>query len=80
MGADLASAKPPGGSSPKSTLVVRAGDSLWSIATDLSPPDSADIAVADMVARLYGANRSVVGDDPDLIYPGTLLHAPGGPS
>jgi hypothetical protein len=64
----------------KPVLVVRAGDSLWSIATDLSHPNAGDATVAAMVARLYAANRSVIGDDPDLIYPGTQLQPPGGPS
>jgi hypothetical protein len=65
---------------PASSVVVRAGDSLWSIATSLSPPH-ADVAdVARLVHRIYAANRSVVGDDPDLIYPGTSLRVPGGSS
>jgi hypothetical protein len=78
--ADLATATPPRGRLPESILVVRAGDSLWSIATALSPAGTGDRAVAAMVARLYEANRSVIGDDPDLIYPGTLLRSPGGRS
>jgi hypothetical protein len=73
-------AKPPHDRTRSPILVVRGGDSLWSIARALSPPDASDGAVAAMVARLYAANRSVIGDDPDLIYPGTLLQSPGGPS
>jgi hypothetical protein len=73
-------AEPPRDRTRNSVLVVRAGDSLWSIATDLSHPDASDATVAAVVARLYAANLSVIGDHPDLIYPGTLLQPPGGPS
>jgi nucleoid-associated protein YgaU len=57
---------------------VRSGDCLWTIATGLAPPGADDDAIAGLADRLYAANRQVVGDDPDLIYPGTVLRAPGG--
>ncbi|HSS68315.1 MAG TPA: hypothetical protein VLK34_07165 [Nocardioidaceae bacterium] len=59
-------------------VVVRPGDTLWSITADLSPPEASDASVAEHVHRLYAANRSAIGDDPDLIYPETTLRVPGG--
>jgi hypothetical protein len=61
-----------------SHVVVRSGDCLWSIAAGLSPPNAGDTAIAALAARLYADNRPVIGADPDLIYPGTVLRAPGG--
>jgi hypothetical protein len=59
-------------------IVVRPGDSLWSIAEDLAPPATSDAAIAAKVHRLYRLNRAVIGDDPDLIHPRTSLQPPGG--
>jgi hypothetical protein len=56
-----------------SSVVVRAGDSLWEIARAALPADAPDAAVAAAVARVYAANRRVIGDDPDLILPGERL-------
>ena len=56
------------------TYVVRAGDSLWSIAREHPGSDG------DVDARwraIWAANRAVVGDDPDLIHPGQALRLPG---
>lgn len=53
--------------------VVRAGESLWSIAASSAPEGS------DLDARwraIWAANRDVVGDDPDLILPGQRLRLP----
>jgi hypothetical protein len=63
---------------PRERLVVLDGDSLWAIAVDLSPPHASSADVAQLAHRLYVVNRDVIGDDPDLIYPGTKLRAPGG--
>ncbi|MQA77107.1 MAG: hypothetical protein GEV10_01260 [Streptosporangiales bacterium] len=58
------------------TVVVRRGDSLWSLAAAQLPgrPSSAEVARA--WPRWYAANRGVVGADPDLIHPGQRLRAP----
>jgi resuscitation-promoting factor RpfA len=68
---------------------VRRGDSLWAIAADhltaqhrapqhpadrASPPSQAEIAAA--WPRWFDLNRARIGDDPDLIHPGTRLVAP----
>ncbi|QSF58638.1 LysM peptidoglycan-binding domain-containing protein [Nocardioides sp. zg-1228] len=53
--------------------VVRAGDSLWSIARAHPAPGS------DTETRwraIWHHNRAVVGDDPDLIHPGQALRLP----
>ncbi len=59
--------------------VVQRGECLWSIARDQLRGDGgrADTsATAEHVRRLYLTNRAVIGNDPDLIFPGTPLTAP----
>jgi hypothetical protein len=58
---------------------VLPGESLWSIAASRLP--SADAAEVDRAwRRIYRANRTQVGDDPDLLLPGTTLHLPHRPA
>lgn len=63
-----------------STHVVVRGDSLWRIAAATlqrrtsQEPTSADIA--SFWPRIYAANRSVIGSDPNLILPGQQLTIP----
>ncbi|MGH3503377.1 MAG: LysM peptidoglycan-binding domain-containing protein [Nocardioidaceae bacterium] len=64
-------------STVSTVITVRPGDSLWRIVRGRLPHAS-DQRVAREVARLYAANRSIIGPDPDLIFPGTHLHAPEG--
>lgn len=64
--------------SPASLITVHPGDSLWQISVGLLPPDAGPARVADLVTRLYAANRAVVGPDPDLILPGMHLVVPKG--
>ena len=48
------------------TYVVQKGDTLWSIATtQLGDPQQ--------WATIYGQNASIVGDNPNLIFPGQVL-------
>ncbi|MBS5825905.1 MAG: LysM peptidoglycan-binding domain-containing protein [Actinomyces sp.] len=55
--------------------VVRSGDSLWTIAArHLQSSDPTKIATE--WHRIYNLNKSVIGTDPDLIYPGTTLTLP----
>jgi len=61
---------------PHEQVVVRAGDSLWSIARRQLGPGATDRRVAQTWPRWWAANRSVVGDHPDLIHPGDRLSAP----
>jgi nucleoid-associated protein YgaU len=60
---------------PTATYVVRAGDSLWSLAATLLPEDRpADVDAA--WRRIHRLNRAVIGREPDLIIPGTTLRLP----
>jgi hypothetical protein len=65
------------------TIVVQAGDTLWSIAAEhlIGRPTPKRVAAA--WPRWYAANRPVIGDDPNLIVPGEQLRTPSentGPS
>lgn len=55
------------------TYVVRAGDSLWSIARAHPTPDT---DVESRWRAIWRHNHDVVGDDPDLIHPGQALRLP----
>ncbi|HTE71829.1 MAG TPA: hypothetical protein VK640_01335 [Actinomycetes bacterium] len=69
----------------RDAVVVRPGDTLWTLAaTRLADGDPADEraddrAVAAAWPRWWHANRAVVGPDPDLIRPGQVLHPPTDP-
>jgi nucleoid-associated protein YgaU len=59
--------------------VVQSGDSLWALAEqDLArrSEPTTDAAVARAWPTWWSANRDAVGDDPDLLHPGTRLTAP----
>lgn len=58
------------------TVVVTAGDSLWSIAERLLPHDAGNAVVDRTWRRLYTDNRDHLGPDPHLIHPGTPLRLP----
>jgi resuscitation-promoting factor RpfA len=68
---------PTAASHPASTVVVRRGDSLWRIAASRLPGHPSERRIAASWPRWYAANRTVVGNDPDHIVPGQLLHVPG---
>jgi hypothetical protein len=57
-------------------VVVRRGDSLWTIAARHLGPGAGDAEVAEEWPRWYAANRAVIGDDPDLLLPGQVLQPP----
>jgi hypothetical protein len=61
---------------PEGTVLVRPGDSLWTIAADLLPASASDRAVTVAWHRLHEVNRGRIGRDPDLIHPGTRLGIP----
>ena len=62
------------------TVVVQAGDSLWSMAAALLPAGADDGRVCAYWHRLYRVNRNRIGADPDLILPGTVLEVPRSPA
>lgn len=57
-------------------VVVVRGDTLWDIAARQLGPDASAAEIADAWGRWYEANRSVIGDDADLILPGQRLQVP----
>jgi nucleoid-associated protein YgaU len=62
------------------TVVVEAGDCLWTIAAEALAAtigsEPSDAAVAAEWPRWYTLNRAAIGADPDLLLPGMLLRAP----
>ncbi|MFC3806479.1 LysM peptidoglycan-binding domain-containing protein [Terrabacter sp. MAHUQ-38] len=57
-------------------VTVRRGDSLWALAARHLGAGASDAQVAREWPRWYAANRSVIGDDPDLLVPGQQLRPP----
>lgn len=57
-------------------VVVRRGDTLWSIAARALGPAATDEQIARAWPRWWAANHRVIGDDPDLIRPGQRLTPP----
>jgi nucleoid-associated protein YgaU len=55
---------------------VQPGDSLWAIAGRQLGPEASDAQIARAWPQWWSANRAVVGDDPNLIHPGTHLVPP----
>lgn len=68
------------GSSERRPVVVRRGDSLWTIAQRHVPPGATAAQIAAEWPRWYSANRPVVGADPNLLLPGQRLVPPADPS
>ncbi len=62
--------------SPTGEVVVRRGDTLWAIAARHLGPQATAAEIAEEWPRWYAANRKVIGSDPDLILPGTILLPP----
>ncbi|MGO4470623.1 LysM peptidoglycan-binding domain-containing protein [Arthrobacter sp. M-10] len=57
-------------------VVVKQGDSLWSIAARQLGPMASDVDIAHHWPRWYSTNRHVIGDDPGLLLPGQVLQPP----
>lgn len=57
-------------------VVVREGDSLWTLAARELGPSATNGAIAARWPDWYAANRQVIGDDPDLVFPGQVLRVP----
>ncbi|MGF1661844.1 MAG: LysM peptidoglycan-binding domain-containing protein, partial [Kineosporiaceae bacterium] len=60
---------------PAPHVVVR-GDTLWEIAAARLGPAATAAEIAAEWPRWWRANHAVVGDDPDLLRPGQVLHPP----
>jgi len=61
---------------PEPAVRVAPGDSLWLIAAQRLGPNPSEAQVAGAWPRWYAVNKQLIGDDPSLIQPGQLLHAP----
>jgi len=61
---------------PVRTVTVRPGDSLWQIAAARLGTRPSPARVAAAWPRWFAANRAVIGEDPDYLVPGEVLHAP----
>jgi len=59
-----------------SHVVVRSGDSLWSISEVRLGPNATPQRVADAAERIHALNRGRIGADPDLIFVGQELSLP----
>ena len=68
---------PPSPPTPLRTVVVRPGDSLWTLAAADLPAGASAARVTARWHAVYAANRAVIGPDPDLLEPGQRLHLPG---
>ena len=62
--------------------VVEPGDSLWRIAAFVlrgsGDGDPSSVDIARFWPAIYAANRDLIGDDPNLIFPGQRLLIPEG--
>jgi nucleoid-associated protein YgaU len=54
---------------PPKTYTVKPGDSLWAIAKRI-------LGDGSRWKEIYNANTSVIGKNPNLIYPGQVLRIP----
>lgn len=57
-------------------VVVQPGDCLWALAGRSLGPGATARRIAATWPSWWAANRTVIGDDPDLLQPGTRLRPP----
>jgi resuscitation-promoting factor RpfA len=61
---------------PDDEIVVRRGDTLWSLAERHLGPGATDGEIAVEWPHWFRANRAVIGHDPDHLLPGERLRPP----
>lgn len=64
----------------RTKIVVKQGDSLWTIAERALGHDATPKSVAETWPRWFAANRDEIGPNPDQIRPGMRLVAPSMPT
>ncbi len=57
-------------------VVVKPGDSLWSLTAAHLGPFATDPEIAAVWPLWHEANRDVIGEDPSLLFPGQVLRIP----
>ena len=75
-GASLLAPTPRPGVAASDTVTVRRGDTLWSLAARHLGPTASDAEIVRAWPLWYATNRTLIGDDPDLIRPGMQLVPP----
>ena len=60
----------------RSSHQVVVGDSLWSIASHELSDDASPPEVLEYSLRIHSANLDVMGDNPNILYPGQTLTLP----
>jgi len=61
---------------PERTVIVKPGDSLWSISEERLGPEASPQRVYDHTYQMYDLNRKIIGFDADLIFAGQQLSLP----
>jgi Tol biopolymer transport system component len=61
---------------PERTVIVKPGDSLWSISEERLGQEASSQRVYDYTFQMYALNRKIIGSDPDLIFAGQRLSLP----
>jgi Tol biopolymer transport system component len=61
---------------PERTVIVKPGDSLWSISEQRLGPEASPQRVYDHTYQMYALNRKRIGADPNLIFAGQRLSLP----
>ncbi|HZJ25561.1 MAG TPA: hypothetical protein VFF40_00855 [Acidimicrobiia bacterium] len=56
--------------------IVQSGDCLWTIAEHRLPPGATNLAIDAAWRRVYAANATAIGTDPNLIMVGLVLELP----
>ncbi|MBG0739439.1 hypothetical protein IV500_08565 [Paeniglutamicibacter antarcticus] len=75
-GSQPGSAQVPDAAEDHKAVVVKAGDTLWTLAAQQLGPLATDAEVARQWPAWFRINRSIIGPDPSLILPGQILRAP----
>jgi hypothetical protein len=58
------------------SMMVSAGDSLWSIASHIVGPSATNEEIQSKLVAVWNLNKNRLGSDPNLIFPGQRLTLP----